>query len=160
MASFLYRPINIQVPNDTITLSLKLHCPWNPIIPTFVNWHDCNTYFKCFIVVIDFFITFKRIVLQSLGNWVKFFRVYSINNSNYFPKIEVKILKRARVIGKKAFLFKSFINHQRVIISIRRRFSWHTASPGDHASSQLCSHLLLKAVFFQSRRSLVLGMNL
>ena len=63
MASFLYRPINIQVPNDTITLSLKLHCPWNPIIPTFVNWHDCNTYFKCFIVVIDFFITFKRIVL-------------------------------------------------------------------------------------------------
>lgn len=32
------------------------------------------------------------------------FRVYSINNSNqHFPKIEVKILKRTRVIEKKAF---------------------------------------------------------
>ena len=111
-------------------------------------------------LLLTFLLLLKELYCKASETESNFFRVYSINNSNYFPKIEVKILKRARVIGKKAFLFKSFINHQRVIISIRNKFSWHTASPGDHASSQLCSHLLLKTVFFQSRRSLVLGMNL
>ena len=109
-------------------------------------------------LLLTFLLLLKELYCKASES--NFFRVYSINNSNYFPKIEVKILKRARVIGKKAFLFKSFINHQRVIISVRRKFSWQTASPGDHASSQLCSHLLLKNVFFQSRQSLVLGMNL
>ena len=111
-------------------------------------------------LLLTFLLLLKELYCKASETESNFFRVYSINNSNYFPKIEVKILKRARVIGKKAFLFKSFINHQRVIISVGRKFSWQTASPGDHASSQLCSHLLLKAVFFQSRRSLVLGMNL
>lgn len=111
-------------------------------------------------LLLTFLLLLKELYCKASETESNFFRIYSINNSNYFPKIEVKILKRARVIRKKAFLFKSFINHQRVIISVRRKFSWQTASPGDHASSQLCSHLLLKAVFFQSRRSLVLGMNL
>lgn len=111
-------------------------------------------------LLLTFLLLLKELYCKASETESNFFRIYSINNSNYFPKIEVKILKRARVIGKKAFLFKSFINHQRVIISVRSKFSWQTASPGDHASSQLCSHLFLKAVFFQSRRSLVLGMNL
>ena len=111
-------------------------------------------------LLLTFLLLLKELYCKASETESNFFRIYSINNSNYFPKIEVKILKRARVIWKKAFLFKSFINHQRVIISVRRKFSWQTASQGDHASSQLCSHLLLKAVFFQSRRSLVLGMNL
>ena len=52
---------------------------------------------------------------------------------------------------------KNLINYQRFMTSVRREFSRQTASPGDPASTQLCLHSRLNAVFLENRRSLVLS---